>query len=330
MSKSTVTVILCNYNQAHWLPSSLEGIFSQTRPADEVLLLDDGSTDDSHAVFEHYASLNKNVRYLRNEVNRGLQYSIDRALQAATGDYVVWAASDDRLLPHFLERSMAMLERFPQAGLCFSELAIMKGKEERVERFAIDPNQGATFNLEQYPDYMAPETMRKHLRRRLIWMTSNSIVASRRAILEAGGFPPKLRWHSDYFTYTLIGYRYGVCRVPDMLCLMRANDDGYSASGANNPKLQRRVLSSFLDALSDPRYANMRWLFLENPVLFSPFGDFFLKVAMTTPRHWDFVQPYMRWMFEHRLGRPVEPRELWLKHLPRFLRANFAPRLLAG
>jgi glycosyltransferase involved in cell wall biosynthesis len=81
---ATVAIVLSNYNHARYLPESLAAICGQTRPAGEILIIDDGSTDDSVAVIEDFARREPAIRVLRNERNLGLQASIARALPLIT------------------------------------------------------------------------------------------------------------------------------------------------------------------------------------------------------------------------------------------------------
>src|SRR5258707_729655 len=123
--RATVAVVMANRNHARYLGESLGGIGGPTRAADEIVIVDDASTDDSVERIEAFARGRSGVRFLRNERRLGVHDSIARALPLVASDYLVWTAADDVLLPDFLERSMAALERHPGAGLCFSETAQM-------------------------------------------------------------------------------------------------------------------------------------------------------------------------------------------------------------
>src|SRR4051812_30469441 len=114
---ASVAIVMANFNHARYLNESLGGIGWQTRPADEIVIVDDGSEDASAQIMAQFAAAHPTVRFLRNERRLGVHDSISRAMAFVKSDYVVWTAADDRLLPHFLERSMAALERHPQAGL---------------------------------------------------------------------------------------------------------------------------------------------------------------------------------------------------------------------
>src|SRR5262249_37473885 len=136
---STAAVVLCNYNHARYLPDSLGHICRQTRPADQVLVIDDGSTDGSWDVISKFARDHSNLQAHANRQNLGLEASIAKALPLVRCDYLVWAAADDRLLAPFLERNMAVLARHPAAALSFSEVVTLKGDSEEIDRFATNP-----------------------------------------------------------------------------------------------------------------------------------------------------------------------------------------------
>ena len=131
----TVSVLLCNYNDARYLPDSLSAICAQTRLPEEVVVIDDGSTDNSVEIIEDFGRRYPFIRLLRNEANRGLLYSINRALNEARCDFVVWAAADDRLLPNFLERNAKCLSEHPAAGMTFSRLAVFTDGSDEITSF---------------------------------------------------------------------------------------------------------------------------------------------------------------------------------------------------
>ena len=85
---STVAVVLCNYNHAKYLPDSLGHICRQTRRADQIVVIDDGSTDDSWDIIQSFASDHPNLEARANGRNLGLEASIAKALQMVRCDYL--------------------------------------------------------------------------------------------------------------------------------------------------------------------------------------------------------------------------------------------------
>src|SRR5688572_31755178 len=95
-----ISVIIPCYNRADDLPRTLESILRQTRLADEVLVVDDGSQDDTAEVTARFAPA---VRYVYRE-NGGLSAARNTGQAASIGDALLFIDSDDLLLPEALEQ----------------------------------------------------------------------------------------------------------------------------------------------------------------------------------------------------------------------------------
>lgn len=115
-------VIPC-YNQAHYLGEAIESVLAQTRPADEVIVVDDGSTDETAQVAERYARM---VRYVR-QANAGLAAARNAGIRAATSDWVALLDSDDVWLPTRLAAQEALVTAHPEVGL-------VHGSYERIDK----------------------------------------------------------------------------------------------------------------------------------------------------------------------------------------------------
>jgi len=99
-----VSVIIPTHNRAHLLPTALESCLAQTHRAIEIIVVDDGSTDDTPAVMERHAA--PEIRYLRTE-NRGAQAARNTGIAASHGAYIKFLDSDDALMPDALEIQVA-------------------------------------------------------------------------------------------------------------------------------------------------------------------------------------------------------------------------------
>src|SRR5918993_1194548 len=93
-----VSVIIPCYNQAHFLPEAIDSVLNQTYPNYEIIVIDDGSTDDATGVARRY----DNVRCIRQD-NQGLPASRNIGFQESRGSYLLFLDSDDRLLPNALQ-----------------------------------------------------------------------------------------------------------------------------------------------------------------------------------------------------------------------------------
>src|SRR5471030_1152802 len=97
----TLSVILPNYNHGRYLPRALDALLAQDRPADEIIVVDDGATDDSLDIVSRYAEEYPSIRALKNPKNMGVIVTLTRGLQAARGKYVYFGAADDFVMPGF-------------------------------------------------------------------------------------------------------------------------------------------------------------------------------------------------------------------------------------
>lgn len=107
MADSSVSVIVPCHNGAEFLADAIASILAQTHPALEVLVIDDGSTDDTAAIAAQYAAP---IRYI-HQVCQGVSVARNTGIQASRGNYLVFLDHDDRLLPHALAIGVDCLEK---------------------------------------------------------------------------------------------------------------------------------------------------------------------------------------------------------------------------
>ena len=291
---STVAVVLCNYNHARYLPDSLGHICSQTRPADQILVVDDGSTDDSWDIIQGFARDHSNLQAHANGRNLGLEASIAAALELVRCDYLVWAGADDRLLPRFLERNMTTLANHPDAALSFSEVVVLKGDSDVIDRFATNPAAPRIFDLSDLPVYLSSDRLRQRMRQAYLPIASNTAVIRADALRAFGGFPAELRWFADSFACTALAMRHGACVVAEPLALIRSRPESYSQSMRDVPQ-QTAVLNAVLDLLARPEMRDIRAFMKDCPSNLTVYDPLILKVLGKRPRDWDLFATYARW-----------------------------------
>lgn len=105
---STISIVIPACNQADYLEDSLESAYNQTVQAHEIIVVNDGSTDDTQEIAERYMfkefpGIESPVRVI-NQVNKGLPSARNTGIMAATGDYVLMLDSDDMLMENAVER----------------------------------------------------------------------------------------------------------------------------------------------------------------------------------------------------------------------------------
>lgn len=112
----TISVVIPCYNNGPYLAETLQSVRAQTRPPLEVIVVDDGSSDDSAAV----ASTFEEVRLIALPRNSGISVARNTGLLAARGEMIAWLDADDIWEPGHLATVAGLLEQHPSAGMAFS------------------------------------------------------------------------------------------------------------------------------------------------------------------------------------------------------------------
>ena len=115
-----VTVIIPAYNASAFLGDAVASVLGQTHPDVEVIVVDDGSTDDTVALLAQWQARDLRVRAVRGH-NRGVAAARNAGLDLACGQYVAFLDADDVIHPEKLERQIAYLEAHPQIDLVYSD-----------------------------------------------------------------------------------------------------------------------------------------------------------------------------------------------------------------
>ena len=121
----SVSVIIPTHNRIRTLPRALDSVLAQTRAIDEIIVVDDGSTDSTaDLVLENYPEVT-----LLQQPNRGVSAARNHGIREATSDWIALLDSDDRWLPTKLEAQFALVEQCPDHRLCHTEeIWIRNGK----------------------------------------------------------------------------------------------------------------------------------------------------------------------------------------------------------
>lgn len=115
-----VSVVIPTYNCARYIAAAVESVLCQTRAPDELIVVDDGSTDDTRRVLEPYRS---RIRYLYQE-NRGEPAARNAGIRAASCEFVAFLDADDLWVSEKLALQMNYFDRHPECGLVYSDMQI--------------------------------------------------------------------------------------------------------------------------------------------------------------------------------------------------------------
>lgn len=245
---ATLTAILCNYNHARYVSRAIEAMLSQSRPPDQLVIVDDGSTDGSGEIIRGWAERSPAILFLQNEQNRGFHASSARALAAATGDYIYSGAADDYVLPGFFEAVCGALDVHPQSGVACARMVKQSADGQRI---CVDGFQHLHETC-----YVAPaDFLRVCLESEPATHSLSSATVYRHAALQAvGGWRRELGPWADTFAIRAVGLRTGLCYVPQEGTVWVVHSTGMSQSTLHDPAAAVRMVECAARLMRTPEF----------------------------------------------------------------------------
>ncbi len=185
-----ISVVIPTFNRAHLLSRAIESVLAQSRPATEIIIVDDGSTDDTRALITGKFS---GCRYLYQE-NKGVSVARNLGIRAARSEWIALLDSDDQWYSSKLESQVDMLVTQPNLRLCHTdEIWIRNGR--RVNAMKKHVKSGGNI-------------FQKCLPRCVI--SPSSVLIQRSLLFEVGMFDEQLPVCEDYDLWLRICARYPV------------------------------------------------------------------------------------------------------------------------
>ena len=207
-TKPTVAVVITTYNHARFLGEAIESVLAQTDPAAQVVVVDDGSTDDPASVTARYPA----VRLIQQR-NQGLSAARNTGLHATDADYILFLDADDRLLPNAVAAGLA----------CFMDVpgcAFVYGAHRRIDQ-AGKPLGGTRYSpvgADPYADMLGLNVVGMHA----------TVLYPREVLLAAGGYDTGLRRCEDYDLYLRLARDGRIASYPEIVAEYRWHDANMS------------------------------------------------------------------------------------------------------
>jgi glycosyltransferase involved in cell wall biosynthesis len=210
----SVSVVIPAYNSSKFIAQTLESVLAQTYAAKEVLVIDDGSTDDTATIAEQFGAP---VRVIRRQ-NARQAASRNFGVAEATGEWIAFVDADDIWESFKLERQMAELALHPDADVCYAARTELIHEEEDVR-------------LGKYLPVPAPEELRECLFEQTGFLPS-TVVIRRSVFLAMNGFDTRFKIVEDWDLWLRLldaGIRFVACN--DALVRYRIHPASVSHSG---------------------------------------------------------------------------------------------------
>lgn len=226
--KPTVSICISSYNHARYLPQTIDSVLTQTYQDFELIIVDDGSSDNSHGVLTDYQQRYPDkIRYVwhDNHANRGISASCNLAISLAQGRLFAWLGSDDYWFPEKLAKQVSFFEHHPEVGMLHTS-ALTLGAN------------GTLYPVLNVRDTIDPQPL-------TAMVISNPVVASTammptRLFTELGAFDETLVF-SDWELWIRIAARYPIGFLAEPSCAYRVHGQNVSISSKADIILKHNV-----------------------------------------------------------------------------------------
>jgi GT2 family glycosyltransferase len=213
-SDISISVVIPAWNAEETLARALESVLTQTRPSDEIIVVDDASTDGTVRLAKSYAGQGVSVLSLRER--RGAAAARNLGIRGATGRWIAFLDADDEWLPAKLEKQAAAISANPEAPLVFCA----------SEEFSSDGQSlGDTFR--GWPVTVGSEAWKALLA--CNFMATPTVVARRALLLQLGGFDESLKVAEDQDMWIRLTLAGSPVYVPESLARVHVQRDSLSS-----------------------------------------------------------------------------------------------------
>jgi glycosyltransferase involved in cell wall biosynthesis len=232
----SLSVILPNFNHARWLPRALSALVQQSCQPDQIIVVDDGSTDDSVEIIQKFKKQYAFIELDQHATNQGAEAAVKTALEHATGDLLLFAAADDFVLPGLLAQGASALRDNPEAAFFCSEVALVDSHDKIIGfRPIITPRKT--------PGYVSPNEVRRAIRRSDGWFIGTSVIYRHGRLAEIGYFDSSLGTLQDAMATRLLAFRHGFYFSPEVLATWRVIPDSLSVVASLSLSDNEQLLS---------------------------------------------------------------------------------------
>lgn len=229
-------MIVPNYNDGLYIDRCLRSVISQDVPPDELIIVDDASTDDSLTRISKLLSGCAFATVIRNSKNLGVYGAVDNGLKYSSSEYVLFLSANDFVLPGILRRARESLANYPEVGLWS---AMGWRVDELGHPLRVLPQ--AVVSLQE--KYFTAKECSRLAWRFGNWFVGTSIIYRRATFDEIGRFDPIYCGLADLICALCVASKHGAVFVPEPLAVFRDHPDSFLMRTLQSPNTIAKALS---------------------------------------------------------------------------------------
>lgn len=240
-SNPLVTVITPTYNREKYLPEAIDGVLEQTFGNFELIVVDDGSTDNSSEILAAYNAKDDRVRTFQQE-NQGQSIARNRGLAEARGKFICFLDSDNYWPAEKLQQQIDLFEKHPSADVIYGDTITINEEGRELTRH----------NMTRYSGHIAKWMLRDNC------VSMNTAMARRKCFDQMGGMSGQRRVADDYDLWLKFSARYQFLYVPEFWAYYRVMEDQISSDKTarfdSNEAIIHNFRTNYPDAVTETEF----------------------------------------------------------------------------
>jgi len=232
-----VSVVIPAYNRAHYICEAIRSVLCQTFMDFELIIVDDGSTDNTREIVNSFQE--PRIKYIYQE-NCGVAAARNTGIAASSGEYISFLDSDDSFFENALEKEVLVLDKHPEVAFCYCQRYVIDGNGRM---FVVKTSQKVS-NILEGNDVIKDRLIYGH------FFGTSATLVRRSYLYEVGLFDPTFRYGSeDYDLFVKLAKRRFVAYIAEPLLKYRIHSSNMSVGRDLDEYMstQKRILSNIFD-----------------------------------------------------------------------------------
>lgn len=219
-----VSIITASYNYENYIKETIESVLAQTYPNWELIIVDDGSKDNSVKIIEEYCKKDSRIKLFQhvNGENKGLIKTIMLGLSKAQNDWIAFLEADDSITPDYLQKKIDIINQNPEVQFIFNDINLFGDEDviQKISKYFIE--QKKVLDKQEYP-----ANLLKYFQNNNIVPTFSCVMLNKGLLQEINFNSPVQAW-VDYYIWVQIAQKVPFYYINEKLTNWRQHKTSYN------------------------------------------------------------------------------------------------------
>lgn len=235
-----ISIITASYNYAQYIEEAINSVISQSYQDWELIIVDDGSSDNSVEIIKSYCEKDSRIKFFQHEggQNKGLKETLLLGISHATGDWIAFLESDDLFMPDNLSKKIEIIQKYPNVNLIFNKVDFLI--EKKPNKFNTLKNIQKNLSQMSFPKNMFYDFFLNNM------ILTFSCVMLKKSSIKSEYFNTPNDARIDWWLWIHLAYNNYFYYLDEKLTIWRLHDNSYIKQN-KTPRFYLIQLKAYFD-----------------------------------------------------------------------------------